>query len=126
MDIVTHGLAGALVGLAAGRSSARWGTVAAVAGAFAPDTDALARLWDPLAPVTVHRIVTHSLVGGLPLALAVGAIFRLARAPAPLGSLVAVAYAGVLSHVALDLLNPFGTAVFWPFERRRLRLAGYT
>ncbi len=122
MDVVTHGLAGALVAWAGmGRPS---GPVlaAAVAGAVAPDADALARLWDPLAPITVHRTVTHSLIGGVPLALGVTAALKLVRSDASGRGLAAFAYLGVLSHIALDLLTPFGTAALWPLDTRRFGL----
>ena len=63
MDIVTHGLAGALVAGAGGRR-ASWPLVAAAVGvALAPDLDVLARLWDPMAAITVHRTASHSLDG---------------------------------------------------------------
>lgn len=122
MDILTHGLTGGLVGLAVGGRRPAWSVAAAVAGALAPDLDAVARLWDPLAPLTVHRTATHSLVGGLPLAVAVAAALRAVRAPGALSAFVAVAYGGVLSHIALDVLNPMGAAVLWPFDSRRFGL----
>lgn len=122
MDVLTHGLAGGLVALASARRRPAWAVGAAVAGALAPDVDAVARLWDPLAPITVHRTATHSLVGGLLLALLVAAALKAARAPGSWLALTAFAYGGVLSHVGLDALNPVGTAVLWPFDSRRVGL----
>lgn len=122
MDIVTHGLAGALVARAvAGRVP--WPVVAAaVGGALAPDLDVLARLWDPMAAITVHRTATHSLIGGLPLAAGVAGAIRLWSRAASFWSLAVFAYLGALSHVGLDLLTPFGTAALWPFDTRRFAL----
>jgi inner membrane protein len=122
MDIVTHGLAGALVARAV-RPRTPWpGVMAAVGGGLAPDLDVVARLWDPLAAITVHRTLTHSFVGGLLLATAIGAVSKLGVRPLSFAALAAYAYLGVLSHIGLDLLNPFGTAVLWPFTPRRLGL----
>ncbi len=124
MDVVTHALAGGLVASAVLR---RWSwplVVAAAGGAVAPDLDVVARLWDPMAAITVHRTATHSLIGGLPLAVAVAASVKLGgpRAGAGLRELASFAYVGVLSHIALDLFTPFGTAVLWPLDSRRFGL----
>ena len=74
MDIVTHGLAGALVARAV-RSRLPWpGVVAAVGGGLAPDLDVVARFWDPMATITVHRTLTHSVVGGLLVAGVIAAV----------------------------------------------------
>lgn len=122
MDVVTHGLAGGLIARAVAERGP-WPIVAtAVGGAIAPDLDVLARLWDPLAPITVHRTATHSLMGGLPLALGVAGALRLWSGRASFRSLTVVAYLGLLSHIGLDLLTPFGTAVLWPLEPRRFGL----
>lgn len=122
MDIVTHGLAGGLVARAVAQR-APWPVVAAtLGGALAPDLDVLARLWDPLAAITVHRTATHSLVGGLPLAAGVAGVLRPWWSGPSVWSLAIFAYLGVLSHIGLDLLTPFGTAALWPFETRRFGL----
>ncbi len=122
MDVVTHGLAGALVARAVTTRSG-WPTVAvAIAGALAPDVDVVARLWDPMAAITVHRTMTHSFVGGLLLAAGVAGILRLWARDLSFQSLAGLAYLGVLSHIGLDLLNPFGTAVLWPLTSKRFGL----
>ncbi|MGH7265791.1 MAG: metal-dependent hydrolase [Candidatus Rokuibacteriota bacterium] len=122
MDVVTHALAGGLVAAAVLRRPS-WPAIAAAAGgALAPDLDAVARLWDPIASITVHRTATHSLIGGVPLAAASGAAVKLAWPRARLAGLASFAYLGVLSHIGLDLFNAFGTAVLWPFDSRRFGL----
>ncbi|MGH7319546.1 MAG: metal-dependent hydrolase [Candidatus Rokuibacteriota bacterium] len=122
MDVLTHGLAGALVARAVvGPGS--WPVVAAaVAGALAPDVDVVARLWDPMAPITVHRTATHSFAGGLPLAGGVAGIVKLRARHLSFPALAGFAYLGVLSHIGLDLLTPFGTAALWPLSPRRFGL----
>lgn len=122
MDLVTHGLAGGLIARAVAERGPWPLVAAAVGGAIAPDLDGLARLWDPLAPITVHRTATHSLMGGLPLALGLAGALRLWSGRASFRSLTMVAYLGLLSHIGLDLLTPFGTAVLWPLEPRRFSL----
>lgn len=122
MDVVTHGLVGGLVACAVSGRVA-WPVLAAVVGgAVLPDIDVVARLWDPVAAITVHRTATHSVIGGLPLAAGVAAALRLTSARATFGRLAGLAYLGVLSHIALDLVTPFGTAALWPLDARRLSL----
>ncbi len=122
MDIVTHGLAGALVARAV-RPRTSWpGVVAAVGGGLAPDLDVIARLWDPMAAITVHRTMTHSLAGGLVVAALIAAVAKLRVRQLSFVGLAGFAYLGVLSHIGLDLLNPFGTAVLWPLTPRRFGL----
>ena len=118
MDIVSHGLAGVIVARASAERLPRAGALAALAGALSPDLDAVAKLWDPMASIVVHRIVTHSFVGGVPLALAVGGLVRLI-AGGGFWSLARFAYAGLLSHIILDAFTPFGTALLWPLDGRR-------
>jgi inner membrane protein len=119
MDIVTHGLAGALVARAATARPGPAVLAASVGGALAPDLDVLARLWDPMAAITVHRTMTHSLLGGLAVAAVVAELVALKAPRRPFLALAGLAYLGVLSHIGLDLLTPFGTAALWPLTSRR-------
>lgn len=119
MDIVTHGLVGGLVARAVARQGAWPRVAAAVGGALVPDLDVLARLWDPMAPITLHRTATHSLIGGVPLALGLAGGLRVWSPRASFWSLAVLAYLGLLSHIGLDLLTSSGTAVFWPLDSKR-------
>jgi inner membrane protein len=118
MDIVSHGLTGLL--LARATTSAPRGPVATavIVGALSPDLDTLATLWDPLASIVTHRVATHSLLGGLPLALVAAGVARAAGRDG-FWRLAALAYLGLVSHVALDVFTPFGTALLWPADLRR-------
>lgn len=95
---------------------------AGLIGALAPDVDVAARLWDPMAAITVHRIGTHSFLGGTIVAIVVAALVWVVSRENFL-RLFGVAYLGLLSHIALDVLTPFGTAVLWPLSDRRFALA---
>lgn len=122
MDVVTHGLAGALV-VQAVRGRPGWLPITAtVGGALFPDLDVVGRLWDPMAPITFHRTVTHSFIGGLVLAAGIAGILRWWFPHRRFLALMRFAYLGVLSHVALDVLTAFGTAVWWPLTLRRFGL----
>jgi len=95
---------------------------AGLTGALAPDLDVIARLWDPMAAVAVHRTATHSFLGGAVVALLVaGLVWAFKRES--FFHLFGFAYLGLLSHIGLDLLTPFGTAVLWPLTHKRFSLA---
>ena len=122
MDIVTHGMAGALVSRAIPSGHRASMLAAGLIGALAPDLDAAARLWDPMAAITVHRTATHSLLGGGIIAMVVAGLMRGVSQESFL-RLFGVAYLGILSHIGLDLLTSFGTAILWPLTDRRFTLA---
>jgi len=119
-DNLTHGLAGAL--LAQTGLQQRYGraaTVALVVGTELPDLDSLFALGGSVLSFVHHRGMTHSLLGGAGLAL-LGALllWRLFRAH-PYWRLVLLIYLGVVLHIGMDVLTPYGTQVFWPFTARR-------
>jgi len=119
-DNLTHGLAGAL--LAQTGFQQRYGpaaTLALVVGAELPDLDALFALGGPVLNFVHHRGMTHSLLGGAGLAL-LGALllWRLFRAQ-PYWRLVLWTFLGVVLHIGMDVLTPYGTQVFWPWTAKR-------
>jgi membrane-bound metal-dependent hydrolase YbcI (DUF457 family) len=85
---------------------------------LSPDLDSLAKLWDPMASIAIHRVATHSFLGGIPIALAVAGLIWLMTGDR-FWRLTGLAYVGLLSHVVLDAFTPFGTALLWPLDRRR-------
>jgi len=95
---------------------------ASLTGALAPDMDAIARLWDPMAAIAVHRTATHSFLGGAIVALLVAGLVWTFRRES-FFQLFGVAYLGVVSHIGLDLLTTFGTAILWPLSNQRFALA---
>ncbi|MFQ5904339.1 MAG: metal-dependent hydrolase [Candidatus Binatia bacterium] len=122
MDIVTHGMMGVLIARTIPTGHRRSMITAALIGALAPDLDAAARLWNPIAAITVHRTATHSLLGGGIVAMVVAGLMRGVSRESFL-RLFGVTYLGILSHIGLDLLTSFGTAILWPLTDRRFALA---
>jgi inner membrane protein len=118
MDIVSHGLTGLLLARAGTAAPRRPVATAMVVGALSPDLDALAKLWDPLASITVHRVATHSLVGSLALALVSAGLGR-AVGEDRFRCFAVLAYVGVMSHLVLDAFTPFGTVLLWPIDSWR-------
>src|SRR5262249_47382461 len=119
-DNLTHGLAGAL--LAQTGLQQRYGpaaTLALIVGAELPGLDGLFALGGPVLNFVHHRGMTHSLLGGAGLAL-LGALllWKLFRAH-PYWRLVLWMYLGVMLHIGMDVLTPYGTQVFWPWTATR-------
>jgi len=122
MDIVTHGITGVLVSRAVPSGHKTSVMAAGLIGALAPDLDAIARLWDPMAAIAVHRTATHSFLGGAVIAVVVAGIVWGIRRDS-FFHLFGSAYLGLLSHIGSDLLTSFGTAILWPLTDRRFALA---
>jgi len=121
MDPVTHGLTGAILAQAGFRQ--RYGfqaTLATTAGALIPDIDVF---WSPAGSVVAletHRGITHSFVGAVGLALAVGLIVRLLGPEKRWRLLSGLALLGiVVGHLFLDLITSYGIQLFLPFSRSR-------
>lgn len=120
MDPVTHALSGLAVAHAGFRQRiGRIAVVAVTAGALAPDLDNVMALWDQLSAIRYHRGLTHSLLGGIPLALLVAWLIFRWGGRGRYREIAALVYLGVLVHIGLDLVTSFGTKVLYPVSATR-------
>ncbi|MDQ2076567.1 metal-dependent hydrolase [Marinimicrobium sp. ABcell2] len=118
MDIVTHGLMGAL----AAQAVSKPGQLRAVVGigivaGLLPDVDTLIRsAEDPLLVLSMHRHFTHSLVFA-PLGALIAALlcWPLARNYLPFSRAYLAALAAYVSHLLLDFSTSYGIHLLWPF-----------
>jgi len=126
MDNLCHTLTGAALGEAGLKRRTRFGSAALMLAANLPDLDVLVFATD-VPSVAFRRGWTHGVIAQalLPLVLTavmlVVARLRPARGAGPpirVRGLLLLSYAGVLSHVALDLLNPYGLRLLAPFDWR--------
>jgi inner membrane protein len=122
VDILTHTLSGIAVAHVGFRQRiGRPAVWALTAGAVAPDLDSIMALWDQFAAIKYHRGLTHSVFGGLLLALAVAwPIYRWSSYKRYWG-LAGLVYLGILIHISLDLVS-FGTMVLYPLTPARFTL----
>ncbi len=130
MDTLTHALSGALLARATEPNNPRpdqlprrtrmW--VGFWAAAF-PDSDFIARFIDPLAYLTTHRGITHSIVM-LPLWAAVLALLfmLLVRGKYSWRAFVGVCALGIGVHIASDVITAFGTMIFAPLSDWRAQI----
>ena len=124
MDNLCHTLVGAALGRAGLRDRTRFGSATLMVAANIPDVDVLVFATSTPA-VAFRRGWTHGPIGQILLPLALTAIVLLiARRfggkrdgpPVDARWLFILSLAGVLSHVALDLLNPYGLRILAPFS----------
>jgi inner membrane protein len=123
MDTVTHGLTGWLIGRAipsdAGRKEA---TLAVIVGSVLPDADNVASLLGSEFYLRIHRGISHSFAGVAVSSLLVALLFFRFGKWKDLKKLYLLILLGQLSHIALDLLNSYGTQIFLPFSDARVSL----
>lgn len=119
MDNLCHTLAGAAFAEAGLKRTTRLGSATLMIASNLPDIDVLVFATD-IPSVAFRRGWTHGVVAQalLPLAFA-GLMFAIGRRRgARFGPLLFLSYIGVLSHVALDLLNNYGVRLLMPFSAR--------
>lgn len=88
-----------------------------------PDADVALRFFaDPLVALRHHRGLTHSIVFSPALALAVAGIFLLFSNKRDFKALWAASLIGILLHIGVDLITPFGTQIFAPVSDTRYSL----
>ena len=122
MDLLTHGLVGALAARAlAGRERARLALGTGFAAALLPDADTLIRSpTDPLLAIEFHRHFSHSLLfAPLGALVAAGLLWLLIRRRESLGLLYIFAFAAYVSACLLDAATSYGTQLFWPLSTTR-------
>jgi inner membrane protein len=129
MDIATHTLVGAALGEAGLKKQSGLAMAALMIGANLPDADLFyelpARAWTfrhglthgVLALLVLPVILTGALVGFDRLRSTRGAA-KPGRVPVRPERLLLLAAIGVLSHLVLDLLTPYGVRLLMPFSER--------
>lgn len=126
MDNLCHTLVGAALGEAGLKRRSRLGSATLMVASNLPDLDVLV-FATSVPSVAFRRGWTHGTLAQalLPLALA-GVMYLAARrlpprpdtAPPRFGSLLLMAYVGLLLHVFMDFLNNYGIRLLFPFDRR--------
>lgn len=121
MDTVTHGLTGWLVARAVpSEAGKKMATAAVVLGSVLPDADNVASLFGSEIYLRLHRGVSHSFAGVAVTSLLVALLLYRFGKWKDLKKLYLLTLLGQLSHIALDLLNSYGTQIFQPFSNARV------
>jgi len=93
-----------------------------IVAALLPDIDNIIGLFGPELYLIHHRGATHSLTGGIILALLLVLIFSLFIKPFNIKKGFVTALSLIYLHIFLDLVTSYGTQVFYPFTNRRYSL----
>lgn len=114
MDIITHGLAGMLIGATAkdfpGNRRVFW-----LVCALAPDLDMFSGLGGRIAYYSYHRRILHGLPGIMLLILLLSFLYtRYSRGKITQGLIISGT--AIFSHLFLDVATSFGTSLFYPFS----------
>jgi inner membrane protein len=127
LDNLCHTLAGAALAEAGLKSRTRFGSPALMIAANLPDIDVLV-FATGVPAVSFRRGWTHGVLAQALLPVFLAAVFLAwdrrrprrdpATPPARAGTLLAIGYLGVLSHVLLDYLNNYGVRLLMPFSSR--------
>ena len=123
MDPFSHVAFGrTLAALHTPRARSRGTMTAVVLGTLAPDADAVLMPfgWDIY--LRAHQIGTHSALGSLAIAALTAFVVRVSVRDSRFPRLVAAAWAGGLSHLALDILSGAQVGLGWPLIDRRISL----
>ncbi|MBI5419690.1 MAG: metal-dependent hydrolase [Deltaproteobacteria bacterium] len=121
MDTITHGLTGWLIARAIPADAERKeATAAVVLGSVLPDVDNVASLLGSELYLRIHRGYSHSFAGVAVSSLLVALLFYKYGKWKDLKKLYLLTLLGQLSHIALDLLNAYGTQIFQPFTDARV------
>ena len=121
MDTITHGLTGWLISRAipsdSGRRSA---TAAVVVGSILPDADNVTSFLGSESYLRLHRGLSHGFAGIAVTSLLIALFLYRFGKWKDLKKLYLLVFLGQFSHVALDLLNSYGTQIFQPFSDARV------
>lgn len=121
MDPVTHAVVGRMVAGLARPALSRSTAVLAAGAGLAPDVDAILMPigWDIY--LRVHEAGTHTILGGLAVAVVAAAVWR-AYSRDSFGPLLLASVAGVSSHIVLDALSGATIKPLWPLNDSRTAL----
>ncbi len=120
MDLVSHGLLGTMMaGLGLQKKFGLAGTVTMVIANIAPDLDVVAGLKGPKTFYKYHREITHSLMGVSILWILISAGIYLCTPLDNLAIVAAMVGAGLIGHLLIDSLTPWGLPLFYPLTSKK-------
>ncbi|MDS1029354.1 metal-dependent hydrolase [Bacillota bacterium LX-D] len=120
MDPITHALVGLGIGGFSGIPFSLTNPVylGASLGAMAPDLDILYQLKGDITYLKHHRGFSHSLPGIFLLSVGISIFIYLINPSLHFSAILLWTFLGTLSHGVLDILNSYGSKIFWPFSNK--------
>jgi len=123
MDPITHAASGMLLGrYLKKRTDIKAPVILSTVSALLPDIDNLIKS-SPEAYIQYHRSFTHSIFGGIILALIFAFIWSiLIDRKSKLSKLALYSYFGIIIHIFLDYVTSYGTQIFTPLTNHRFTM----
>ena len=122
MDSFTHialgaAVGGTVLGKKAGNRALFWGAI----GGSIPDFDVVvARFYEPVEALFVHRGFSHSILFAIIAAPLLGLIISRIHKEVSFRSWTWLSFWAILSHSIIDCFNTYGTALLEPFSSARI------
>lgn len=123
MEPVTHALTSIALGRAGLNKVTRMATPMLLVSGLIADVDWVTRLAGANAFLHGHRTATHSLIGTAAIIIGVAAAFWIAGRKYPkfnveMMAAIPICAIGASAHLLLDLMNPYGVKLLWPFSQK--------
>ena len=123
MEPVTHALTSIALGRAGLNKVTRMATPMLLVSGLIADVDWVTRLGGASAFLHGHRTATHSLTGTAAIIIGVAAAFWIAGRKYPklrveMMAATLICAIGASAHLLLDLMNPYGVKLLWPFSQK--------
>lgn len=127
MDTITHGLAGSLLatGIFVDKKSGqrdKQASLSLIIGSIFPDIDFVFSIFGGLATIKYHRGFTHSLTAAILFPLIWAFLFTRFSSCKNFRKLFFAFSMGILLHISMDVITPYGTMIFSPFSQQRIAL----
>jgi inner membrane protein len=121
LDSLSHAIIGVAVANLAGAPISPYDPIyiATILGAQAPDFDAIALVRSQLSFLEQHRSLSHSIPGVAIWSTLITVLLWTVLPLAAPWTLFGWAFAGGLSHIAIDYFNTHGASLLWPLRSER-------
>jgi len=122
MDTITHGIVGIGLAIITGEPLALTNPafIGCLAGAVIPDSDIVMQFGGHHKYLKNHRGISHSLLFTVLYTIIISGVLFLFFPDMAIKRVAMMTLLGILSHLSLDLANPYGAALFSPFSKKKI------
>ncbi|WP_350343101.1 metal-dependent hydrolase [Proteinivorax tanatarense] len=120
MDPISHAIIGlSIYGLNNAPDISNPALIGCITGAVAPDFDIITKFKSDYVYLKHHRVGSHSLLGIVVLSVLITLFLSMFYAGFFFKEVLFWTFIGTLSHVFFDLLNSYGVALLYPFNKKK-------
>lgn len=124
MDPITHGVVGLAIAAFTGEAVAIANpyAIGSLIGAVIPDADIIMQVRGDYSYLKNHRGMSHSIPFIFLYGIAVASLLAIINPGVSLLKLFLYTLSGCVSHILVDIANPYGAQVLWPIIKKRYTL----